>query len=200
MTGPGLVRLRTAPELATLLLELGRVIRARRFYPPGDPRLVTVFERSFRAWRADFERRGPLELELLPEGFREEGGRGVLAHPGLSELQRDLAERGVERLRFDVNLDAETFAVFAEVLATDSDKTTSRGGFAAALYAHSPAGILVNGVAPAEAAPPPPGRRGARGERRPARVGPLRGRALLDGRPARGPSESRSRRAAPPAR
>ena len=156
MTAPGLVRLRTAPELATLLLELGRVIRARRFYPPGDPRLVAVFERSLRAWRADFERRGSLEVELLAEGFREEGGRGVLSHPGLTELQRDLAERRVERLHFDVNLDAETFAAFAEVLATDSSKTASQGGFAAALYAHSPAGILVNGVAATEAVPPPP--------------------------------------------
>jgi HEAT repeat protein len=154
MTAPGPVRLRTAPELATLLLELGRVIRARRFYPPGDPRLVAVFARSLRAWRSDFERRGPLDVELTPEGFREAGGRGVLSHPGLAELQRDLAERGVTQLRFDVNLDAEVFAAFAEVLATPSGKTASRGGFAAALYAHSPAGIRVNGVDAVEAAPP----------------------------------------------
>ncbi len=158
MTAPGQVRPRTAPELATLLLELARLIRARRFYPPGDARLVTVFERSLRAWRADFERRGPLDVELLAEGFREAGGRGVLSHPGLTELQRDLAERGVNRLRFDASLDPEAFAAFAEVLATDSGKTAARGGFAAALYAHTPAGILVNGVAPAEAAPPPPPR------------------------------------------
>jgi HEAT repeat protein len=156
MTAPGRVRPRTAPELATLLLELGRLIRARRFYPPGDARLATLFERSLRAWRADLERQGPLDLELLPEGFREAGGRGVLSHPGLTELQRDLAERGVSRLCFDASLDGEAFAGFAEVLATDSGKTMTRGGFAAALYAHTPAGIRVNGISPAEAAPPPP--------------------------------------------
>jgi HEAT repeat protein len=43
------------------------------------------------------------------------------------------------------------------VLATDADKTASRGGFATSLYAASPAGILVNGVAAAEPAPAPPG-------------------------------------------
>ena len=156
MTAPVPVRLRTAPELATLLLELGRLIRARRFYPAGDARLAVVFERTLRAWRADFERRGALVLELSADGFREAGGRGVLSHPGLTALQQDLLERKVERLRFDVKLDPEAFAAFAEMLAADSDEIASRGGFAAALYAHSPAGILVNGIAPTGAAPPPP--------------------------------------------
>jgi len=156
MAVPGGVRLRTAPELATLLLELGRLIRARRYYPPGDPKLATVFERSLRAWRADLQRRGPLELELVAEGFREEGGRGVLSHPRLTELVQDLAERGVQRLRFEASLDADAFAAFAEVLATDAGRTASRGGFAAALYAHSPAGILVNGAGASERPPAPP--------------------------------------------
>ena len=165
MTAPGTVRLRTAPELATLLLELGRLIRARRFYGAGDARLAAVFERSLRAWRTDLERRGPLALELLPEGVRESGGRGFLSHPGIGELQRDLAERGVTRLGFDPTLDSEAFAGFAEVLASAPDKIAARGGFAAAVYAHSPTGILVNGIsstvvppAPApeaEATPPP---------------------------------------------
>jgi HEAT repeat protein len=156
MAAPGAPRLRTAPELATLLLELGRLIRARRYYPPGDSKLAAVFERSLRAWHADLTRRGPLELELLAEGFREVGGRGVLSHPRLSELEQDLAERGVKQLRFEASLDAEGFAAFAEVLATDAGRTASRGGFAAALYAHSPAGILVNGVATREAPVPAP--------------------------------------------
>jgi len=153
MAAPGAPRLRTAPELATLLLELGRLIRARRYYAPGDAKLAAVFERSLRAWQADLERRGALELELLAEGFRETGGRGVLSHPRLAELEQDLAERGVKQLRFEPSLDGEGFAAFAEVLATDAGRTASRGGFAAALYAHSPSGILVNGVTPG--APPP---------------------------------------------
>jgi len=155
MAAPGAVRLRTAPELATLLLELGRLIRARRYYAPGDPKLATVFERSLRAWQADLLRRGPLDLELVAEGFQEYGGRGVLSHPRLAELGQDLAQRGVKRLRFEPSLDADAFAAFAEVLATDAGRTASRGGFAAALYAHSPAGILVNGV-PASELPPAP--------------------------------------------
>jgi len=150
-------RLRTAPELATLLLELGRLIRARRYYSPGDSRLAAVFERSLRAWRSDLGRRGALDVELLPEGFRESGGRGVLSHPRLAELQQDLAERGVRQLRFEGSLEGEVFAAFAEVLATDAGRTASRGGFAAAFYARAPSGILVNrqapGPAPVAAAP-----------------------------------------------
>jgi len=149
-------RLRTAPELATLLLELGRLIRARRYYPPGDARLAGVFERSLRAWRSDLARRGALALDVVPEGFREHGSRGVLSHPQLAELQQDLAERGVHQLRFEAALDGEAFAGFAEVLAGDAGRTASRGGFAAALYAHAPAGILVNGVPPAAPAPAAP--------------------------------------------
>jgi HEAT repeat protein len=148
MAGEAVSRLRTAPELATLLLELGRLIRARRYYPPGDPRLAGVFERSLRAWRSDLGRRGGLAIEVVPEGFRESGGRGVLSHPQLGGLQQDLAERGVQRIRFDADLDEEGFAAFAEVLATDAGKTASRGGFATALYEHSPSGILVNDVRP----------------------------------------------------
>lgn len=144
-------RHRTAPELATLLLELGRLIRARRFYKPGDARLADVFTRSLRAWRADLERRGVLDLQLLPQGFRERGGRGVLSHPQLGELQLDLAERGVHALRFDPSLEGESFGAFAEVLATDAGRTASRGGFAAALYALSPFGICINDTAPPSA-------------------------------------------------
>lgn len=155
MAMPGGARLRTAPELATLLLELGRLIRARRYYAPGDPKLAAVFERSLRAWQADLAKRGPLDLELVAEGFQEHGGRGVLSHPRLAELGQDLAERGVERMRFEASLDADAFAAFAEVLATDAGRTASRGGFAAALYAHSPAGIVVNGI-PASERPPEP--------------------------------------------
>jgi HEAT repeat protein len=156
MAGEAAQRLRTAPELATLLLELGRLIRARRYYPAGDRRLAGVFERSLRAWRADLGRRGTLDIELVPEGFRESGARGVLFHPQLTELQQDLAERGVHRLRFDADLDGETFAAFAEVLATDAGRTASRGGFAAALYAHTPTGIVVNGALPDAPSPAAP--------------------------------------------
>jgi HEAT repeat protein len=156
MSAPGAVRLRTAPELATLLLELGRLIRARRYYEPGDPKLASLFERSLRAWQADLQRRGPLELDLVPDGFRERGARGVLSHPRLGELVRDLAERGIQSLRFEPGLDADAFAAFAEVLATDAGRTASRGGFAAALYAYSPAGIVVNDLAPGAEPPPAP--------------------------------------------
>jgi hypothetical protein len=156
LSGELVPRHRTAPELATLLLELGRLIRARRFYKPGDARLADVFTRSLRAWRADLERRGALDLELLRQGFRERGGQGVLSHPQLGELQHDLAERGVHALRFDTSLDGESFGAFAEVLATDAGRTASRGGFAAALYALAPFGINVNGLAPEELAPGPP--------------------------------------------
>lgn len=147
---------RTASELATLLLELGRIVKARRFYGAGDSRLAPIFERGLRTWRADLERRGCLDLEIQDEGFREHAGRGLLSHVKLAELHRDLIARGVRRVRFAADIDADAMAAFAEVLASEAGDLEARGGFASLLYARVPEGILVNGGAPETPSPPAP--------------------------------------------
>ena len=145
---------RSAPELATLLLELARLVKARRYYGPGDARLATVFERCVRSWLANLERSGALVLEVGPQGFREAGSKGVLAHERLADLHRELGERGLHTVTFEPGLDAEAFAGFAEVLASDAGLVSQHGGFTAMLESRVPFGIRVL-EAPATATAPP---------------------------------------------
>jgi len=135
---------RSASELATLMLELSRMVKARRFYEPGDARLARVFERGLRAWRQDLARKGALDLEVRTDSFREYGGRGTLAHAKLGDLLGDLRSRGVARISFAKDLDAEGVAGFVEAVALRAAELQSRGGFAAVVYAHAPLGIVVN--------------------------------------------------------
>lgn len=139
---------RSASELATLMLELGRMVKARRFYEPGDAHLAPIFERGLRTWRSDLERRAALDLEVRKDGFRERGGRGTVAHAKLADLLRDLRSRGVSRICFAGDLDVEAIAGFVEAVALGVADLQSRGGFQAVVYAHAPLGIVVNDCPP----------------------------------------------------
>ena len=135
---------RSAPELTALLLELGRLVKARRFYPAGDARLVRLFERGLRAWQADLARHGALELEVAAGGFRTWPQGETLGARQLSELVEELRARGVSRVRLDADIDAEALAGLVEVLATDRDTLVEEGGTEAALLARVPMGIALN--------------------------------------------------------
>ncbi len=166
---------RSAPELATLLLELARLVKARRYYGPGDARLAAVFERCVRSWLANLERSGALVLEIGPQGFRQAGSEGVLAHERLKELHRELGERGLYSLTFEPDLDAEAFAGFAEVLASDAGLVSQQGGFSAMLTARVPFGIeVVETPARPAPAPEPPEAGAAGADSAEPRVAPTR--------------------------
>ncbi len=145
---------RTAPELAVLLLELARIVKARRFYGPRDAQLAAVFERALRAWRTDLVRHGALALEIRPDGFREAGGQGVLTHARLGELLADLSGAGVQTLIFEADMDGDALAGFAELLAGDRRARPAGGSFAEQLHARVPIGIAATSgaAAPAPAA------------------------------------------------
>jgi hypothetical protein len=147
---PRASRDRRAPELATLLLELLRVVKARRLCGPGDPQLVAVFGRTARAWKTDLAKHGELDLHLGTDGFRPAPGGAALAHPRLDELLRLLAERGIYRICFTSELDADGLAGFVEALADDAGLRRGDGGFATSLYNRVPCGIVVNDLQPGE--------------------------------------------------
>ena len=142
---------RSASDLATLLVELGRVVKGRAFYEPGDPKLASLFRRGFRAWQGDLKRHGALELEIGPTGFWSSRPRSAITCSALGGLAAECNTKGLRRVRFEVDLDAEALAAFVELLASDRTVTEAYGGFQRALYARVPAGIVVNG------APPKPG-------------------------------------------
>jgi HEAT repeat protein len=145
---------RTAPELAVLLLELASIVKARTLLPPGDPKLTAAFERCLRTWRGDLARSGPLALEIDADGFREEGGRGLLKHDRLAEILRELQLRQLRVLRFDLEMDGDALAGFAHLLTDPSARDLRGEAFVAQLRTWVPIGIAVEAEAPAVAKPP----------------------------------------------
>jgi HEAT repeat protein len=140
---------RSASDLATLLVELGRVVKGRTFYEPGHPELASLFRRGFRAWQGDLKRHGALELEIDPTGLWSAHSGAAISRSELTGLAAQFSAKGVNRVRFEADIDAEALAAFVELLADDGAVVETSGGFERALYARVPAGIVVNGV-PAE--------------------------------------------------
>ena len=140
---------RSASDLTTLLVELGRVVKGRAFYGPGDPKLASLFQRALRAWHGDLKRHGALVLEVGPSGFWSSRSRAAIARSELVALAETFASRGLRRVRFEMDIDAEALAAFIELLSSDASLIEASGGFERALYARVPAGIVVNGTPPA---------------------------------------------------
>jgi HEAT repeat protein len=148
---PGMeAQARSGSELTALLVELARVVKARGFYAPGNPKLATLFERGLMTWRGDLERHGDLEFEVVGAGFRSAGVREVVGHAQLAGLHQALRERGVRHVRVEAWIDAEAFAGLVEALCLDPDALAAQGGALRALYARVPMGIVLNET-PAEA-------------------------------------------------
>jgi len=137
---------RSAADVVTLLIELGRALKARRFYPGDHPARKATLERSFRAWRTDLDRSGPLELEVRQGAFRIVGGSEALGRGTLDELARELVHHAVRRLRFEPDLDAAAFEALVDVLSLDPEEVQEAGGVERALYERAPAGITLNAV------------------------------------------------------
>ena len=123
---------RSGPELVSLLLELARVVKARRYFNPGDPRLVSVFAHARRAWAADLLRHGALEV-ALEDGVLAQGGEKVPIDQRLGSILSDWAKRGVWRLRVEPEADPEAFAALIEVLAMPPADLEREGGASPAL-------------------------------------------------------------------
>jgi hypothetical protein len=140
---------RSASDLATLLVELGRIVKARAFYQPGDPKLASLFQRALRAWQGDLKRHGALELEVGATGFCSSRSHSAISRNELVALSETFASQGLRRVRFEMDIDAEALAAFIELLSSDASRIRASGGFERALYARVPAGIIVNGKPPA---------------------------------------------------
>jgi len=108
---------RTPSDVATLLVELGRVVKARQFYAQGDPALAELIDRGFRSFRAEIERHGRLELEIGPAGVRTAEGREPAFRGRLDDLARELSRGDVRALRFDSDLDLRAFGALVDALA-----------------------------------------------------------------------------------
>ena len=157
-TAPPATAPRTAPEATALLVELGRALRGRSFYAPGSPALQAVLARAIRLWVSDLGSRGELEVEVTDTGLRIPELAHLVPKLHLGGLAERLAARGVDSLCFSASLDGDALAALVELLAAEPTPAEQADGFARALYAAVPAGLIVNGDDPATlpAAPPPP--------------------------------------------
>lgn len=133
---------RTPVDVTALLVELGRLVKGRQFYPDRHPLLREIFERGFRAFEAEIRRGGPLELEIRQGSFRLGGepvGRGRV-----DDLAQELVKRAVKRLRFDAHLTPASLERFVATVVLDRDRLEQSGGFVKCLYGEACAGVSVN--------------------------------------------------------
>jgi len=137
---------RTPSDVATLLVELGRVVKGRQFYPDGHPQLGELFERGLRAFQTELAGHGPLELEVRGGSFWLPDAGVAVGRGRLDDLARELVVRAVRRLRFDASLDLDSFRALVQVLVTEREALERAGGFERVFYTAARQGVQVNQV------------------------------------------------------
>jgi HEAT repeat protein len=144
------VAARSAADVAAMLIELGRAVKACHFYASDHPARKATLERSFRAFESALARAGALELDVSA-GALHVAGSDPIGRGSLDELVRALIERGVRRLRFEPGLEHDAFVQLVAVLTLDPDELVDAGGVQGAL-ATAGAGVRVNEPGAEEAA------------------------------------------------
>ena len=115
---------RTAADLASLMVELGRVFKAVPYYGADSKASRSLAERACRALQSDLARAGPLELEVRDGSLAASDVAGELGSDHLGDVAHELARVGVQRLRFTEVVSTE--ALIAFVIAVDGIDTHGR--------------------------------------------------------------------------
>lgn len=114
-------------DVAPLLTELGRALRARRFYPPTHPALREALERSTAIWRQGMQQGQELHLELRNGSFVLPCGTPVRGS-GIDEVAAELRVRGIRRLRVHRDLEPEELLALIDALAMSVEELAEAGG------------------------------------------------------------------------
>ncbi|HXZ84542.1 MAG TPA: HEAT repeat domain-containing protein, partial [Myxococcota bacterium] len=142
----------SADDLAPLLFELARALRARRAHPPEHPVVAEALGRVAAAWRAA-ARAGEAELALRDGGLERGDGR-PLEGPGALELASELRARGIERVVLRGEPAPAELSLLVETLAREPAALGAAGGAAAVVRAAGAGGFeLVAATAKSDAAP-----------------------------------------------
>jgi HEAT repeat protein len=123
----------SADDLAPLVLELARALRARRAHPPGHPVVAQALERVAAVWRAHGAE-AALELSLVDGGLSVDGA-------GAAELANELRARGVERVVLRGEPRPAEVALLVETLAREPAALGAAGGAAQAVRAAGARGV-----------------------------------------------------------
>lgn len=146
-------------DAASLLIELGRAVKACRFYDSGHPAGKAALDRSFHAFRAGLERVGSIAFQVEGASFCVAGQPALIGYASLDEFALELTQRGVQSLAIGSNLTREAFDAMVGALALDGDELVDAGGLEHVLGSMSAEGVCVNGEsrsANAEVSAPPP--------------------------------------------
>ena len=130
----------SADDLAPLVLDLARAMRARRAHPPDHPVVAEALARAALAWQAAASSGGPLELSP-GAGRLEQGGGRPLEGAGAAELANELRARGVERLVLRGEPAPADLRVLVELLVREPAALGAEGGAAAVLRASGARGV-----------------------------------------------------------
>lgn len=151
---------RTPSEATALLVELGRAVKARSFYAPGEPEVRLLLARAWRSLHANLLRFGQLDVTADGAGLCVPSLGLRVPSVQLGGLAQRLAERRVATLRFDAALDSEGLAQLVDWLAADAGDAPDATAFCAGLDAAGVRGLALNPT-DARAPAPLPRERGA---------------------------------------
>ena len=145
----------TEEDLAPLVLELARALRARRVHPSGHPVVTDSIRRAAALWRVLAESGGELRFRVRGEVLARANGV-ALPCAGAPELALELSSRGVDALALRGPADPRDLALLVEKIARDPEELAAAGGAGAALAAAGAQAIGLDGAAPAPRAEPTP--------------------------------------------
>jgi HEAT repeat protein len=130
----------SAEDLAPLVLELARALRARRVHPLGHPVVVDALQRGTTVWRSLAGAEGQVALEVGESGLSLASGSRLVC-PGAAELAADLRARGVTQLRMHGQLQAQDLSHLIETLTREPDALAAAGGAPQALAGTGARGV-----------------------------------------------------------
>jgi hypothetical protein len=137
---------RSSLDVTSVLAELSRLLRGSHFYAATDPRLHELFQRCYRALRAELDRAGPLAVAVQAGSI--ELGAAPLGNGLLDELARELESRGLCHVCFDPELDVEAFAAFVQVMTSAPSELEKSGGVESILHELTGGAILTSAAEP----------------------------------------------------
>ncbi len=137
---------RTPADITSLLMELSRALKGYQFYPDGHPQLKETLERSLRSWQSNLENFGPLELDIQRGSFRLTGSKLAFGKGTLDDLARELAIRGIRRMRAEPDRASESFQALMDLLQVDGDVLLEAGGAVQWLIKNQGLGLTLNEI------------------------------------------------------
>jgi HEAT repeat protein len=146
---------RGAQNVAPILIELARAVRAFQFFADGHATRAHALRKAASVWADTLTRVGELDLEITEHGFKL-GGIDPVDGPALDELASALHFHGVMGLQIHPALQESELECLVEHLARDPRELAATGRLSGALQRSGVRHLAVWEIPHAAAAPLPP--------------------------------------------